>query len=102
MKQEIEKVIAEAEAQVVAEVAGKPVSRGQLKEVFAKVCDPKNWKLPINAIVALAPAEVQMLAVAIPFFAGCAAEIFPWPQACVAGKKFYRVMAVGYYEAVGA
>lgn len=90
--------IAAARAQVVGVIAGQPVTRGELTAYFNKVADPTNWKLEIDKVVEL-PTEFDraMMFTAVLFFTGSAAELFH--QHGEPGK--YRVMAVGYYAAVG-
>jgi dTDP-4-dehydrorhamnose reductase len=88
---------AESMAQVVAEVLGSPVTRGELNEAFKKVEPKPHWKAPINAIVHVAnERELFMIHEAIVFFCGCkAAATFVEPAK-------YRFEAPGYWAAVGA
>lgn len=67
----------------------------QLHEAFDKVCNPENWKLPIDATCTR--ADIDILSEAIVFFAGCRPTFEP-----IHGTDNYRVRAVGYYAAVGS
>ena len=91
----------EAAAQVVAIVAGKEVTRGQLLKAFAVVEDPANWKNPIDAVVPDTVMRevggIPVVTEAVVFFAGCIPSFDRTPDG--AG---YRVQAIGYYRAVGA
>jgi hypothetical protein len=44
-------------AQVVSEVLGRKVTRGQLSEAFDRVSDRLNWKKPIDRVVSIADAS---------------------------------------------
>jgi len=83
--------------QVVGNVNGKPVTRGELMKYFDMVADKANWKNPINARVKLAANEVAMLTEAVIFFTGSVPTILP-----MARKGEYKVKANGYYLTIGA
>ena len=77
-------------------VTAEGFTRGDLSAAFDRVADKGNWKLAIDALVTVAdPRELLLIARAVPFFAGCEAEI-------TAEGRGHRVRAVGYYAAVGA
>jgi hypothetical protein len=67
-----------------------------LSDVFDKVANKENWKMPIDATVALTDAEIAILTDAVIFYAGCV------PSVTKLGNGRYRVQAEGYYNAVGA
>jgi len=94
----VDPVLADLDNQLVAKVAGKMVSRGELNAVFRKVENPENWKLPIDCFVALEAEEKLLLEKAITFFTGS----IPSFQVIHEGCQIYRVKAAGYYAAVGA
>jgi hypothetical protein len=89
--------------QVVVRHHGRAVTRGDLERLFDLVKDQDNWKNPIDRVARLSLEEAQDMAAAVAFFAGCAPEIFPMTRECdEIGCREYRVMAAGYYAAVGA
>lgn len=69
-------------------------SREQLLQVFEQVCNKRNWKNPINKVVPL-DSDRDLIYEAIVYFAGCS------PQFKVENDKL-RIVAEGYYNAVGA
>lgn len=97
----IAREVAESNAQIVGNVMGRVVTRGELSQAFGQVANKANWKLPIDAVVDCDDLEKAMIAEAVVFFAGCKAKFSP-----AAGAKLprcrYRVQAIGYYAAVGA
>ena len=66
------------------------------------VADKRNWKNPINAVVDLPRTEgdrklfLELLSRAVCFYCGCVPEILDL------GSNKVRVVAVGYYAAVGS
>lgn len=91
----------EALAQVVAKINGRDVTRGELRQAFERVSHPNNWKLGINRVVDLNNWEMELISEAVIFFTGSAPEFFPMVGATFP-KNRYRVVAAGYYAAVGA
>jgi hypothetical protein len=76
--------------------AYKGFTRAELKDAFDRVCDPANWKNPINVLLGnLEVRECDAIAAAVVFYAGCEASLVR------EGTKT-RVTAAGYYAAVGA
>ncbi len=65
--------IDESNAQVVGNVSGKPVTRGQLSTAFDLV-KAKNWKDPIYATVEATDTDVAMITEAVIFFTGSVPE----------------------------
>lgn len=64
---------------------------------FAKVEPKDNWKDPIDTTIATPTAEEQAaITDAVIYFCGCVPEFYPTKD----GKT--RVIAEGYYNAVGA
>lgn len=92
---------ADSISQVVSQVNGKPVTRGQLEAAFEKVKPIGNWKNPISAVVILDVEEMAMIEEAIRFFTGSVAEFVELAK-LKDGKGRYRVRADGYYLAIGA
>jgi hypothetical protein len=92
----------ELDSMVVARINGVEITRGDLLAAFNLVADPANWKNPIDALVPYekcatlpgydAPAVIRT---AVAFFAGCDATTMHLGAGI-------RVIAVGYYVAVGA
>ena len=66
-----------------------------LRGFFNKVKDPEDWKLPINATIDA--ADVAPCTAAIEYFAGGCVE-----DAEVYGTGKVRLMAPGYYKAIGS
>lgn len=97
-----EQVLAEANAQVVEQIDGQPVTRGELNAAFALVENKENWKLPIDALVTIQDRnrprrEIELIRKAVVFFTGSVPTI----DRGVRGGTI-RVKAAGYYNAVGA
>lgn len=84
------------DAQVVAKIDGRDVTRRELSAAFDWVADRSNWKNPIDCTVALTDRQAALVAEAVVFFAGCRPTIKRIDETIV------RVQAVGYYAAVGA
>lgn len=76
------------------EYTGTRWTHTQLHRAFTSVQDKQNWKNPILAIVP-AETDLEMLAAAIIFFAGCVPTFHSTPDGLL-------VKAVGYYAAIGA
>lgn len=93
----VNKLVAEASAQVVSNVNGRPVTRGQLAAVFDRVKDAEHWKNPIDALVVLEKDEVPLMEEAIVFFTGSVPSIV---EVGIGGA--YHVTAAGYFETIGA
>ena len=66
-----------------------------LQVFFKKVKNPEDWKLPINATIDA--ADVAPCTAAIEYFAGGCVE-----DAEVYGTGKVRLMAPGYYKAIGS
>lgn len=102
MVDSIAQVEAELEAQVVAKVCGRDVTRAQLSAAFTTVANPSNWKLPIDARVPLGcDFDLLLVREAVIFFTGSVPTITPVLLVKPRGMA-YRVQAAGYYAAVGA
>src|SRR5262245_44728559 len=94
--------IAASLAQVVAEVNGRKVTRGELRDAFDRVADKANWKNPVDAVIDISgDAEMAMIREAVIFFTGSVPKFAPRKGAKLPGCR-YRVTARGYYLAVGA
>jgi hypothetical protein len=92
--------IAESNAQVVGQVQGQPVTRGELSLAFARVQNRTNWKLAVDATVTLATnREILVLREAVIFFTG---SVPTFSVVISPDGLRYRVQAAGYYAAVGA
>lgn len=90
-------------AQVVSEVFGRKVTRGQLSEAFDRVSDPLNWKNPIDRVVSIADArERAMIEEAVVFFTGSRPTFTKVNRPASGGPDNYRVKAAGYYATCGA
>jgi len=77
--------------------SGKQFTRTELKVMFDKVADKDNWKNPINSSTILrTDDEKELLLNAIEFYTGSKATI-----ANILGTT-YKVIADGYYSAIGA
>ncbi len=88
--------IERANAEIVAEVNGRKVTRGELKLAFELVEDDKNWKNPIDITIDdPGSAMISMIDEAVLFFTG-ARPIFEYDN------KNVRVHAAGYYLSIGA
>lgn len=75
-------------------------SQSALKDAFELVENKQNWKLPINAVVSLQlgfeEAQLKLLKEAVIHFTGSV------PTFKAVTKTKIRVVAAGYYKAVGA
>lgn len=93
-----EELMAESNRQVVAEVDGRPVTRGELQEAFRKVSNKEHWKYPVRCTLPAETSEhdVLMIEEAVAFFTGSIAICHRFKN----GKV--RVTADGYFRAIGA
>lgn len=80
---------------------GRPITRGQLKTAFTAVQNVDHWKNPIDARLSVAAVEALggkfVIVEAIRFFAGCESS---WQFDDF--TRTHRIMAAGYFVAVGA
>jgi hypothetical protein len=81
---------------VVANVLGHDVTRGQLEGAFRRVADQADWKNPIDAVVDLNDQELALLRKAIPYITGSKARFQP-RKGAEPPRIRYRVQARGYY-----
>lgn len=89
--------------QIVANINGRDVTRGELSTAFDLVADRSNWKNPISALVNLTDSERDMVAGAVVFFTGSVASFEAISHGTMQhGLTRYRVRAAGYYRAIGA
>jgi hypothetical protein len=89
--------LAEAQAEIVGNVHGQPISRKAMQAAFELVQNRENWKLPIDAVVAIeSDFERELIYHAVMFYTGSIAQFYRQ------GPVQYRVRAMGYYAAVGA
>jgi hypothetical protein len=99
----IARIKAEGDAQVVATVNGRRVTRGELSAAFDKVRNPEHWKRPIDANVELGDEEIALVQEAIVFFTGSQATLYPLlGTGSAPGRCRYRVVADGYFMTIGA
>lgn len=89
--------LAQADAQVVAKLGPFAWTRGELQALFSAVANRENWKAAIDAEVVFADDRAKIGTFqAIEFFTGSRATM------TVLGEGRYRVVAAGYYAAIGA
>lgn len=102
---ELSREIETSNAQVVAQIAGRDVTRGQLSSAFDRVLPDRegslasksNWKLPICHVLLIEDDfDRQLIAEAIVFFTGSRAKF-----RTLYGKA-QLVEAAGYYATCGA
>jgi hypothetical protein len=94
----VARIKAEGDAQVVAEVCGRRVTRGELSAAFDKVRNSEHWKNRIDAKVRVSGyEELQMIVESIEFFTGSRAEVSLAPE-----PETYSIRAAGYYLTIGA
>lgn len=93
----IEEIVAESNAQIVGQVMGRDVTRGELSEAFKLVADKSNWKNRIDALVVLTEDQMHLVHDAVIFFTGSVPHFQPLQI-----RNNYRVTAAGYYSAIGA
>jgi hypothetical protein len=75
-------------------VPGSEYTQAELRAAYDLVCDPDNWKNPIDAWIH--HSLIMIVQEAIMHFAGCQVEVVGQ-----AGRKLH-VKAAGYYAAIGA
>lgn len=98
MTNQIESLIAESNAQVVATIEGRPVTRGELSEAFDWVADRSNWKNPIACAIVLSARQRALVREAIVFFTGS----IPTITVDDGDAETTIVRAAGYYATIGA
>lgn len=101
MEKTIEQALAEGDAQVVAEIDGREVTRAELAKAFDRVVPLEDWKKTIDAyVVVTRDGEQELIAKAIEFFTGSKATFEVVRQ----GRYYvsYRVRAAGYFATIGA
>lgn len=90
-----------AMCQIVGEVNGEPVSRGELKEAFDLVADPENWKNPIDIRIENPGADmIEKIKEAVVFFTGSTCHVRRVVES--SGRDTFHITAKGYYLAIGA
>lgn len=62
-----------------------------LKTMFSQVCDPDDWKNPINALVPYGAAPVYIKAIKLMTGAPCECR-----RSFVKGKPYAHITSVGY------
>ena len=94
----------DSNAQVVARIRDRDVTRGELLAAFNVVAPKPNWKAKINATVELDEFGVYLTQEAVIFFTGSPAHIDQVRPVGFAtrGKAIYQVSAPGYYAVCGA
>lgn len=89
----------ESDSEIIGIVAGRQVTRAQLRVAFELVENREHWKNPIDRTVPIQQVEavggIPMITEAVRFFAGCIPSFDRVPAG-------YRIQASGYYAAVGA
>lgn len=78
-------------------VFGKYTDR-QLHRAFDAVANPENWKLPVDAKIPAEGVDTALIADAVAYFTGSAAEIYPDPD----DPGWLLVDAAGYYICIGS
>lgn len=87
--------------EIVERIGEFEFSRKELEQLFSRVSSEKNWKLPVDAVVTFTSVRERIgMHVAVRFFTGSVPtlEVMRLERHC----SIYRVMAAGYYAAVGA
>ena len=96
-KEWYEYTLAESMTQVVTEIAGKPVTRGQLAEKFDLIKNEDHWKNPINKTIDKpSDNDLEMLHEAVHFFTGSCLTTYPRDD----GRLHCE--ADGYFLTIGA
>lgn len=67
-----------------------------MDKAFDRVKNPDNWKMPIDTVISLTEDEKKFLEEAIIFYTGSVPVFIPRTNG------IYRVIAEGYYLAVGS
>jgi hypothetical protein len=102
-----EQIDAKIEAQPLAEIFGRKVTKAELSKAFDLVANRKNWKNPIDVHTVLTGEQVALIRDACLFFGAgepkftVKAGTVQWDNGCnpVLG---YHVTAPGYYATIGA
>ena len=90
-------ILDEGNAQAVAMVGGRSVTRGELSKAFDRVRDRRHWKYPVDATIKVAnDSEIVLIEEAIVFFTGSV------PKSTKICKGLWHTRAVGYFIAIGA
>lgn len=71
-------------------------TQDELTAAFDRVCNTKNWKMPINKVVKLTDKELDLVYAAVIHFTGSV------PMISQRTRDTYHVTAAGYYVAIGA
>lgn len=89
------------EDMIVACIDGNDITHRQMKDAFDLVCNPDNWKLPIDTYIEN-PGEhmLEVIKDAVMYFTGTTAYFRRVPE--TSGKDTFRVRAEGYYVGIGA
>lgn len=89
------------DSMIVACIDGKDITHGQMKEAFEMVCDPENWKNPIDARIENPGAHKrEVIKDAIMYFTGTTAYFRRVLES--SGKDTFHITAKGYYIGIGA
>lgn len=100
----------EARKQIVARIAGRDVTRGELADLFDRLVlatlgdaplDRGSWKCPLDGELELDGWQVLALREAVIFFTGSVPTFRPLRRPTLHTRR-YRVTAAGYYATVGA
>jgi hypothetical protein len=97
-----EQIQEELNRQVVANLNGRDVTRGELKTAFERVQPKTHWKDPINATVDLDAWTMALVSEAVVFFTGSVPHFKRLGGTTTGGIGRYHVTAAGYFNAVGA
>jgi hypothetical protein len=75
--------------------------QARMRRQFDRVCDPTNWKNPIDTTVAIATHDkMRAIAEAVVYFTG---SVPTFSAIKIRGVRcVYRVRAAGYYRTIGA
>lgn len=96
------KVETEFSKTVVDHIDGRPVTQGEMAAAFSRVQNSQNWKLPVDAKVAInGDRELLTVLRAITFFTGSMADATP-VRPTREGGCVYHIRAAGYYQTIGA
>jgi hypothetical protein len=77
-------------------VNGEEISHDEAKEAFSLVQNEGNWKNPIDKVICCDDRLLGIIERSIVFFTGSE------PKVISQGKGIYRIVADGYYIAIGA
>lgn len=99
----VDRILEELDAQVVDSIDGKPITRGDYAAAFKRVEPADNWKNRIDAVIEVRNgAELELVLRAIEFFTGSKGEGWPINAGTWDGLRRYKIVAAGYYAAIGA